>query len=220
MPGAVFTKWITLGLIIEDLSKQKRHFSNTTGLATSKKGNYVVGACINDVIRPIYTGISVGSGDTGIRNRLNNHLRPSQNDLLGRASGILAASRVLAAGTQYFVSYFECTDKTLCDQLETVILRNFDFACNKAKKDKQVVRLQDLMALYDLAIGPEIVQEPKPNESSSPSLKDEDEEPVKVKKIRLISSYYSVTCGCEKKYMLPLKIRELVCSCSAKFVFS
>lgn len=61
----------------------------------SKKGNYLVGASINGAIRPIYTGISVGN-----RNRLNNHLRPSQNDLLGHASDILAASRVLAADTQ------------------------------------------------------------------------------------------------------------------------
>lgn len=214
VPGAVFTKWITLGLINEDLSKQKRNFNNTTCVPTSKKGNYMVGASINGFIRPIYTGISVGGGETGIRNRLNNHLRPSQNDLLGRASGILAASRVLAADTQYFVSYFECYDKEVCDQLETVILRNFDFACNKAKKDKQVSRLQDLVALYDMGVLPTDVKETAAAEV------DEGEEPVKVKKIKLINSYYSVTCGCEKKYMLPIKIKELVCSCNAKFVFS
>jgi len=219
VPGAVFTKWITLGLINEDLSKQKRNFNNTTGLTTSKKGNYMVGASINGVIRPIYTGISVGGGETGIRNRLNNHLRPSQNDLLGRASGILAASRVLAPDTQYYVSYFECYDKTVCDQLETVILRNFDFACNKAKKDKQVSRLQDLVALTDNTDVKETVAEEETEVDTE--VQDESHEmPVKVKKIKLINSYYSVTCGCEKKYMLPIKIKELVCSCSAKFIFS
>jgi hypothetical protein len=221
VPGAVFTKWITLGLINEDLSKQKRNFNNTTCVPTSKKGNYMVAASINGVIRPIYTGISVGGGETGIRNRLNNHLRPSQNDLLGRASGILAASRVLAADTQYFVSYFECYDKEVCDQLETVILRNFDFASNKAKKDKQVSRLQDLVALYDMGVLPAVVAEAGVvAEVDKGAARDEGGEPVKVKKIKVINSYYSVTCGCEKTYMVPMKIKELICSCSAKFVFS
>jgi len=203
LPGVVFSKWILLGNLVEDIKKQTRRLNNNT-LPTNKNGVYLIGASIDGVVVPIYAGIAAGKTRQGIHNRINNHFRYSQNDRLHKESGPLAGARALNLTPTFYASFYECNDETVCDSIESYILDKYDFACNILKKKVQKRRLEDLTALLE-----------KPSETKEAPIL----EPIIVKKI-ISKKYVSLVCGCSKHYELPVSVSSLECPCGAKFGFA
>ena len=148
LPAVVFTKWLELGGIVENLDKKERRLKNNT-LPTNKRGLYILGVKPDgsDNIYMIYLGVACGEKSGGVRNRVRNHFSYSQNDTLGSESGPLACARAINMKGQYYACFYECNDAELCDRYESVILFKYDFICNVGKKQVRVRRIPDLIKL-------------------------------------------------------------------------
>lgn len=238
LEGVTFSQWISIGRIVEDPSMQRRAFNLSANFPANKEGNYIVAASINGTIRPIYTGISVGKGvSTNIRNRLRMHITPSQNEKKNddKVSGLLEGTKRLLPDTVYYVSFYECTNRSTSENIESILLFEFDFACNTNKKRLPKPRFDDLTRLVygDFEDKDSVVDEPSlttvnadAEAEAKGNLKEElaglGEKVAKKKIIKRATNDGALVlvCGCLKRYQLPKLITSVDCSCGSKFVFS
>jgi len=220
-----FSDWIWIGKVDWQPLKEKRLFTHLSNFPNKKNGNYIIAAQIGDSTVFLYTGIAVGTKKHCIRNRISHHISYSQNDRRGTESGLLKAWEKLPPDTQYYASYFQCDDRVRCNQIETNILQNFDFACNIDKKKLRVLRIEDIVSLYD--VDKESVSEPFVEPVLEPLLNPIVEpvlEPAtkkrKVIKVVNTNSNVTIVCGCGLKYSEPKNIKHHECPCGAKRDFA
>jgi len=162
-PKMHFSHWYELGPVVEPGPEIRRLKNNTLPLA--KHGLYIVGIKLpgsKDIVM-IYFGVATLNG--GVRNRLENHFRYSQNDRAGKKSGLLVGAKALNMVGTYYASYYVPTVETPgatlaerqqlfkkhCESLETDVLSKWDFICNTEKKMVATRRIPDLVKLLVVA---------------------------------------------------------------------